>query len=144
MGAMHMQAQGQYIQAIDVQSIVDSIFKDSQHTKRRRSSANAALGIISSASLIIHRIGRGLARALNLSDKHAIKQVDRLLSNTKLSIETCAQAYVPYVLGARKEVKIAMDWTDFDKDNHTTLMLNLITSHGRATPLLGRLFLKAV
>jgi hypothetical protein len=29
-----------------------------------------------------------------------------------------------------------MDWTDFDADNQATLMLSLITEHGRATPLL--------
>jgi hypothetical protein len=28
-----------------------------------------------------------------------------------------------------------MDWTDFDADNQATLMLSLITEHGRATPL---------
>ena len=31
---------------------------------------------------------------------------------------------------------MAMDWTDFDADNQATLALNLITRHGRATPLL--------
>jgi hypothetical protein len=29
-----------------------------------------------------------------------------------------------------------MDWTDFDADDQTTLALNLVTRHGRATPLL--------
>jgi hypothetical protein len=29
-----------------------------------------------------------------------------------------------------------MDWTDFDPDNHATLMLSMVTRHGRATPLL--------
>lgn len=28
-----------------------------------------------------------------------------------------------------------MDWTDFDADGHSTLMLSLLTEHGRATPL---------
>jgi len=30
----------------------------------------------------------------------------------------------------------AMDWTDFVADDQTTLALNLVTRHGRATPLL--------
>ena len=30
---------------------------------------------------------------------------------------------------------MAMDWTDFDVDNQATLALNLVTRHGRATPL---------
>jgi hypothetical protein len=28
-----------------------------------------------------------------------------------------------------------MDWIDFDADNQATIMLSLITSHGRTTPL---------
>jgi hypothetical protein len=44
--------------------------------------------------------------------------------------------WVPYVVGARTAIAVAMDWTDFDADNQATLMLSLITEHGRATPLL--------
>ena len=29
-----------------------------------------------------------------------------------------------------------MDWTAFDRDGQATLALNLVTGHGRATPLL--------
>jgi len=43
--------------------------------------------------------------------------------------------WVPYMVGSRKEIEVAMDWTDFDADNQTTIMLSLLTSHGRATPL---------
>ena len=39
------------------------------------------------------------------------------------------------MVGSRKNVEIAMDWTDFDADNQTTIMLSLLTSYGRATPL---------
>ena len=35
-----------------------------------------------------------------------------------------------------REIVVAMDWTDFDADNQTTLALHLVTGHGRATPLL--------
>jgi hypothetical protein len=28
-----------------------------------------------------------------------------------------------------------MDWTDFDTDNQATIMLSLISRHGRSTPL---------
>jgi hypothetical protein len=30
---------------------------------------------------------------------------------------------------------VAMDWTDFDADNQATIMLSLISKHGRSTPL---------
>jgi hypothetical protein len=35
-----------------------------------------------------------------------------------------------------------MDWTDFDADGQTTLALNLVSNHGRATPLLWLTVLK--
>ena len=31
---------------------------------------------------------------------------------------------------------MAMDWTDFDADGQATIMLSLLTRHGRATPLM--------
>ena len=43
---------------------------------------------------------------------------------------------MPYVIGPRREIRVALDWTEFDHDNHATLALNMITRHGRATPLL--------
>ena len=46
--------------------------------------ANATLGVIKSASLAVNTIGQGLALARGLLTKHAIKQVDRLLSNEEL------------------------------------------------------------
>ena len=133
-----MRFQGELVKDFDVYKIVSSVLGGSEHAKRIISVSNAALGIIVSGSLIIHRIGRGLASALNLSDKHAVKQVDRLLSNSKLKVSNIADKWVPFVIGARKEIKITMDWTEFYPDNHSTICLNLVTSHGRATPLLWK------
>ncbi len=137
-----MKIQGQSIDYFDVKQLVSNVLSKTQHSKRIESIANTALGIIASASLIMHRIGRGMASELNLIDKHAIKQVDRLLSNKKFNIEQSQENYVLFLLGGRPEVKICMDWTDFDGDKQTTLSLNLITSHGRATPLLWKTFSK--
>ncbi len=47
-----------------------------------------------------------------------------------------AARWVPEVIGASTDILVAMDWTDFDADGQTTLALNKVTSHGRATPLL--------
>jgi Transposase DDE domain len=75
---------------------------------------------------------------LKLSDKHAVKQVDRLLSNKKLILENIDQNWIKFVIGSRKEIKVTMDWTNFDPDKQATIHLNLVTSHGRATPLLWK------
>ena len=37
--------------------------------------------MLTSASLAIHAVGRGLAQAMGTLTKHGVKQVDRLLSN---------------------------------------------------------------
>ena len=42
---------------------------------------------------------------------------------------------MPYVIGARTSIVVAMNWTDFDAENQITIMLSLVTDHGRATPL---------
>jgi Transposase DDE domain len=67
--------------------------------------------------------------------KHAIKQVDRLLSNQKINVWDIFAHWVPHRVGARRAIVVAMDWTDFDRDGQATLALNLVTGHGRATPL---------
>jgi hypothetical protein len=46
--------------------------------------------------------------------------------------------WVPYVIGPRQEIRVALDWTEFDHDNHSTIALNMITRHGRATPLVWK------
>ena len=117
------------------QEFLDTLFGDDLHAKRVQSLANATLGVMTSASLAVCTIGHGLALARGGLTKHAIKQVDRLLSNTGIDVKELFMNWVPYMVGSRKEIEVAMDWTDFDADNQTTIMLSLLTSHGRATPL---------
>ncbi len=74
--------------------------------------------------------------ARGLTSKHAIKQVDRLLSNEGIDIDAALRHWVPYVVGPRTSINVAIDWTEFDADGQATLMLSLLTRHGRATPLL--------
>jgi hypothetical protein len=42
---------------------------------------------------------------------------------------------VPYLVGNRSRITVALDWTSFDADGQATLMLSLLCRHGRATPL---------
>ena len=74
-----------------------------------------------------------MAQARGLLPKHAVKQVDRLLSNPRL--EAWDVFATPEMVGARLDVVVAMDWTDYDADGQATLALKLVTRHGRATPL---------
>ena len=88
------------------------------------------------ACLAVSLIGQALAQARGLFAKSAIKQVDRLLSNAGVVPWDLFGSWVREVVGVRREIVVAMDWTDFDADNQSTLALHLITRHGRATPLL--------
>jgi hypothetical protein len=118
----------------NVEDYISDIFPD-LHAKRILSLANATLGVMSNKSLSVAGIGKGLAHARGLLDKHAIKQVDRLLSNEKIAHPDVFMHWVPFVVGDRKSIEVAMDWTDFDADSHSTIMLSLLTSHGRSTSL---------
>src|SRR3984957_9658750 len=100
------------------------------------SRANGALGVMTSASLAVSIIGHSLAQGRGLIDKHAIKQVDRLLSNRGIVVWEMFAPWVREVVGPRKEIVVAMDWTDFDADDQTTLALSLVNRHGRGRPLL--------
>jgi hypothetical protein len=120
---------------LQVSHFLSVLFDGDLHAKRVLSLANATLGVIRTASLAVNTIGQGLALARGLVTKHAIKQVDRLLSNQGIDIDAALRHWVPYVVGPRPEIKVAMDWTDFDADGQTTIMLSLLTRHGRATPL---------
>ena len=119
-----------------VHRFLDRLFDGDLHAKRVLSLANATLGVIKTASLAVNTIGQGLALARRLVTKHAIKQVDRLLSNQGIDIDAALRHWVPYVVGPRSSVNVAMDWTEFDADGQATIMLSLLTRHGRATPLM--------
>jgi hypothetical protein len=118
-----------------IHRFLDGMLGDDMHAKRVQSLANATLGVIRTASLAVHTIGQGLALARGLVTKHAVKQVDRLLSNDGIDIDAVSPHWVRHVAGSRTDINVAMDWTDFDADKQATIMLSLITGHGRATPL---------
>jgi hypothetical protein len=98
-------------------------------------SASTRSAMLPSACCAVCMIGQGLAAARGLNPKHATKQVDRLLSNPMINVDDILVRWVPYVVGARDAIVVALDWTDFDADKQATILLSLITDHGRATPL---------
>jgi hypothetical protein len=115
--------------------MVSRAVDDELHPKLTDSLANGVLGVLEASSLAISLVGNGLAVAQGLDTKHAIKQVDRLLSNRNLQLEQLDVPWTRFVLGDRKEVVIALDWTEYARDGHSVIAANVVTSHGRATPL---------
>ena len=121
---------------LKVKATLEKLFEDDLHSRRVLSLANSVVGVLDAAALSIHAIGRGYAHATGMNAKHGVKQTDRLLSNPGIDVWALFQPWANFVIGPRKEIVIALDWTDFDADDHTTLAGYLITSHGRATPLI--------
>jgi hypothetical protein len=105
------------------------------HHKQVLSIALVTLGVIYAAKMTIHAIGAAMASVRGAIPKHGIKQVDRFMSNDKLKPAELGRGLVWAVVGERKQIEVTMDWTDFDKDDQTTLVLSLVLRNGRAIPL---------
>ncbi len=120
----------------NVRGFLDELYGRDLHAKRVEALAGATLGVMAGASLAVATIGQALAQARGWVTKHAIKQVDRLISNAGIEVWDSFARWVPHQVNARPSILVAMDWTDFDHDDQSTLVLSLVTDHGRAAPLI--------
>lgn len=111
------------------------LFGGQLHAARVLSLANGVAGVLTSAVLSLHAIGQAYARLAEITPKSGVKQVDRLIGNDGISLELVMALWCRHVVGDAAEIRVAMDWTDFDDDDHTTLCIYQVTSHGRAMPL---------
>jgi hypothetical protein len=120
----------------EVRGFLGGLYGPDLHAKRVDALAGATLGVMTGASLAVAVIGQALAQARGLVTKHAVKQVDRLMSNPGIDVWDSFARWVPQQVGARADILVAMDWTEFAHDGQSTLALSLVTSHGRAAPLI--------
>src|SRR3972149_552423 len=104
-----------------VREYVGSIFGPTEHARRVESLANAVVGITHVAVLGIHAIGQAYAQVRGISGKSGVKQIDRLLSNGNLVLDSTLKAWVAFVVGGRREVVIALGWTGVDADRQDPL-----------------------
>ena len=120
-------------------AFVEDVFKEQDlHGKRLESLANGVVGALRTARASIHAIGQAYAEVAEIKPKHGIKQVDRFLSNPAFDVWRLLTGWCGFVVGARKDVVISLDWTDFEGDDQMTLSAYVVTTHGRATPLAWR------
>ena len=120
---------GLWLRRHDLLKFIDTLYEGDLHAKRVLSLANATPGVLTSASLAIYAVGRGLAQAMGTLTKHGVKQVDRLLSNRGVNVWTLFAYWTPYIVGARTEVVVALDWTSFAADEQDTIVLSMVTGH---------------
>lgn len=121
-----------------LEDFVESIFGEEIHAKRVASLIDGVDGVLHAATLGIRAIGQGLAAVQGLVPKHAIKQVDRLLSNTELDRESLFRCWVNFVLAERTEIVVNFDWTELEDSDQSIVVLGMQTGHGRSTPLLWK------
>jgi DDE family transposase len=120
-------------------AFVESIFEDDDlHSKRLETLANGVVGTLRTGRASIHAIGQAYAEVARIGPKHGVKQVDRYLSNAAFDVWRLLPSWAAFLIGGRSEIVIALDWTDYDDDDHTTLSAYIVTRHGRASPLAWR------
>lgn len=125
----------QMVSEVKVREFVVDLLDPVMHQKRAESIGLAVVGCMYTERLGSAGIGAAMASARGKSAKHGIKQVDRLVGNDKFDVAEAFKAYVPCVVGARKSIVTTMDWTEYPGDGHSRIAINLVTKHGRATPL---------
>ena len=117
---------------------LERLFGEDVHLARVRSLANGVAGVLNASVVSIAAIGRAYAELAQVEGKSGVKQVDRLLSNEEVVLDELMLLWVRQVVGTTSNVVLAMDWTDFDDDDHTTLCAYIVTTHGRAMPLVWK------
>lgn len=120
----------------EVRGFIGGLYGPDLHAKRVAALAGATLGVMTGASLAVAMIGQALAQARGLVTKHAVKQVDRLMSNAGIDVWDSFARWVPQQVGTNRDILVAMDWTEFAHDGQSTLVLSLVTGHGRAAALI--------
>ncbi|MBX3209772.1 MAG: IS4 family transposase [Labilithrix sp.] len=113
---------------------MESIFED-MHSQRLDALVGYAAATMGAMRAGVHAIGAAYAEVAEIKPRHSVKSFVRFLSNKGLDVAKLRPAWSAFVLGARPEVLLALDWTEFDDDDHATLCMHVVTNHGRATPL---------
>ncbi len=123
----------------DIARAVERIFAHSDlHAKQVLSISHAVIGVVHASRAGVAVIGQAEAAARKATAKHTTKQFDRFLSNEKISLDVAGRDFLRFVLGNRWKVTLSLDWTDYADGTQHRIALNLVTRHGRATPLLWK------
>ena len=107
----------------EVRGFIAGLYGHDLHAKRVDALAGATLGVMTGASLAVAVIGQALAQARGLVTKHAVKQVDRLMSNAGIDVWDSFARWVPHQVGTRRDILVAMDWTEYDRKRRSAALL---------------------
>src|SRR5438046_8926454 len=117
-----------------VRTMLESVFEDI-HAARLDSIARYSTAIMRGVKASVSAVGAAYAEMEELKPKHGIKQFDRFLSNEGIDVDALMPGWARFVLGGRSNIIVALDWREFDDDDHATICAYVVTTHGRAQPL---------
>jgi len=117
---------------------VGLMFAPELHMKRVQSLSTAVFGLVQAGNVGISAIGKALGLFMGLNPKHAMKQVDRLLSNPGIDLSKIFPALASHLIARRKNIVVALDWTDFSKDGQATLAIHIVNRTHRTSPLVWK------
>lgn len=117
---------------------ITDLLSPGMHRKRAFSIGQAVIGLMLAERLSSAFVGRSLAAQIGITPKSGIKQVDRLLGNQRFDVASAFGVTVPWLIGGRREIVVSLDWTEYGLHGHSRISLNLVTNHGRATPLVWK------
>lgn len=105
------------------------------HAKRVEGLFAAVEALILGGRLTVTGLGRALRSGTTV--KHAIKRMDRLLSNTRLQgeREQIHAAMIHWLLGAQTQPVIVVDWSDLTADRRWQVVRASLPVGGRALTL---------
>ena len=87
---------------IKILSIINGVYGEELHKKCQLSLAHAAMGVLASESLFLHRMAEGLVKTRGGDKKHTTKQIERLLSNKGISVRDLSEFWIRFVIGDKK------------------------------------------
>jgi hypothetical protein len=128
---------------IRIEKLIIAIFGITVHLASLKSLSNAVIGLLRSGTLRIHSMGRGYSAVSGIKMKSAIAQIDRFVGNTGIKLETFQRCITNFITRGQMDIMFMMDWTEFDEDDHTTLVMSVATDHGRSIPVAWRSYKKS-
>lgn len=126
----------------EVETWTRLVLGETLHPKQLQSVTDGVDGVLHAAYLGIRAIGRGLAAANGLTPKHAIKQVDRLLSNRNLPTTAMFEAWLAFATQGHEHMRVNFDWTELAAHDQSLLVLGL-QHRGRSIPLVWKTFTRS-
>ena len=118
----------------ELAGLMAAVFGGEVHAPRLASLTDGVDGVLHAASLGVRALGQGLAVAQGLAPRHALKQVDRLLSHPTLAMAQVFSCGVPFVVGERRERVVNVAGAECEDADQGTVVLGRQTAQGRSTP----------